>query len=157
VAKPPSGSWVAVEKYVIALMNCTRGGGWVESNGSCSSPGGGSAGPLKYDSGISDRVARPYAKKLATAGVCSHFYSGNPGTRLKAAGYTSYRWAENLGCRYYSDLNRMAINLVRFFQSEKSYNGGHWRNMMDPRYDRAGVGLWVSGGNLRLVIDFYHP
>lgn len=157
VARPPSGSWVAVEKYVIALMNCTRGGGWVESNGSCSSPGGGSAGPLKYDSGISDRVARPYAKKLATAGVCSHFYGGNPGTRLKAAGYTSYRWAENLGCRYYSDLNRMAINLVRFFQSEKGYNGGHWRNMMDPRYDRAGVGLWVSGGNLRLVIDFYHP
>ena len=157
VARPPSGSWVAVEKYVIALMNCTRGGGWVESNGSCSSPGGGSAGPLKYDSGISDRVARPYAKKLATAGVCSHFYGGNPGNRLKAAGYTSYRWAENLGCRYYSDLNRMAINLVRFFQSEKSYNGGHWRNMMNPAFDRAGVGLWVSGGNLRLVIDFYHP
>ena len=28
-----------------------------------------------------------------------HFIGGNPGDRLRAAGYTSYRWAENLGCR----------------------------------------------------------
>jgi uncharacterized protein YkwD len=157
VPKPPSGSLVAAEKYVIALMNCTRGGGWVETDGSCSSPGGGSAGPLKYDSGISDRVARPYARKLVSAGVCSHFYGGGPDDRLRAAGYTSYRWAENLGCRYYSNLTRAAINLVRFFQSEKGYNGGHWRNMMNPAFDRAGVGIASSGGNLRIVIDFYHP
>ncbi len=55
--------------------------------------------PLKLDSGISSKVARPYAKKLATGNMCSHFIGGNPGDRLRAAGYTSYRWAENLGCR----------------------------------------------------------
>jgi uncharacterized protein YkwD len=44
-----------------------------------------------------------------------------------------------------------------FFQSEKSYNGGHYVNMMNAKYDRAGIGVWVSGGRVRLVIDFYHP
>jgi hypothetical protein len=23
-------------------------------------------------------------------------------------------------------------------------------------YDRVGIGVWVSGGRVRLVIDFYH-
>ncbi len=157
VTRPASASWIAAEKYLIELMNCTRGGGWVEANGSCSSPGGSSRQPLKYDAGISDRVARPYAKLLVSTGVCSHFYQGSPRDRLKAAGYTSYTWGENLGCRYYSDPRDAAVGLVRFFQSEKGSNGGHWRNMMDPDFDRAGVGFWVSGGTLRFVVDYYHP
>jgi hypothetical protein len=157
VTRPASASWIAAEEYLIDLMNCTRGGGWVEANGSCSSPGGSSRQPLRYDSGISDRVARPYAKLLVSSGVCSHFYGGSPRDRLRAAGYTSYTWGENLGCRYYSDPRDAAIGLVRFFQSEKSWNGGHWRNMMDPDFDRAGVGFWVSGGTLRFVVDYYHP
>jgi uncharacterized membrane protein YgcG len=152
-----STSWADAERLVVTLMNCTRGGGWVEANGSCSSPGGSSLRPLAYDSGISAKVARPYAKKLATSGVCSHFSGGGPDDRLRAAGYTSYRWGENLTCRYYSSVRAAAIGAIRFFQSEKSWNGGHWRNMMDPKYDRAGVGLWVSGGRLRIVIDYYHP
>jgi hypothetical protein len=28
---------------------------------------------------------------------------------------------------------------------------------MNAKYDRAGVGVWVSGGRVRLVVDFYHP
>ena len=45
----------------------------------------------------------------------------------------------------------------RFFQSEKPYSGGHYVNMMNAKYDRVGIGVWVSSGRVRLVIDFYHP
>ena len=44
-----------------------------------------------------------------------------------------------------------------YFQSEKPYNGGHYVNMMNAAYDRCGIGVWVSGGRVRLVIDFYQP
>jgi hypothetical protein len=28
---------------------------------------------------------------------------------------------------------------------------------MNPDFTRVGIGVWHSGGNGRLVIDFYHP
>jgi uncharacterized protein YkwD len=157
VPRPSSGSWLATERYLLELTNCTRGGGWVLADGTCSSPGGSGIAPLKLDAGISDRVARPYAKRLTLANVCSHFLGGGPDDRLRAAGYSSYHWAENIGCRYFSDPRDAAVSLIRFYQDEKSYNGGHWVNMMNPAYDRAGVGLWISGGRLHFVIDFYRP
>ena len=151
-----SGSWRGVESYYLKLMNCTRTGGWVTSEGNCSSPGGRNVAALTLSAGISDKVARPYAKRLATGGDCSHFIGGNPGDRLRRAGFTSYRWAENLGCRSGNPYSAV-LGSHRYFQSEKPYNGGHYRNMMNPDYDRAGIGVWVSGGRVRLVVDFYHP
>jgi uncharacterized protein YkwD len=149
------GSWAAVETYYLGLMNCTRTGGWVTSTGACSSPGGRNVAPLKLDSGISSKVSRPYARMMAITNQCSHFIGGNPGTRLRAAGYTSYRWAENIGCRTGSA--RAAVLATHlFYQSEKATGGGHYVNMMNAAYDRVGIGVWVSGGRVRLVIDFYH-
>jgi hypothetical protein len=142
VTRPTSSTWLAAEKYLLSLLNCTRGGGWVLSDGSCSGAGGSGIAPLKYDAGISD------------------FYGGaDPGDRLRVAGYTSYRWAENIGCRYYNDPRDAAVGLARFYQSEKYWSpvGGHYVNMMNRAYDRAGVGLWVSGGNLNFVVNFYRP
>jgi uncharacterized protein YkwD len=167
VSRPPSssssgggsvggGSWGAVEVYYLRLMNCTRTGGWVTSTGSCSSPGGRSVAALKLDSGISTKVTRPYAKLLATTNQCSHFVNGNPGNRLSRAGYTSYIWAENIGCRSGNPYSAV-LGSHLFFQSEKSYNGGHYVNLMNAKYDRVGIGVWVSGGRVRLVVDFYHP
>jgi uncharacterized protein YkwD len=150
------GSWGAVETYYLKLMNCTRTGGWVTSSGSCSSPGGRNVAALRLDSGISTKVSRPYAKKLAVNNLCTHFSGGNPGNRLSAAGYTSYIWAENLGCRSGNPYSAV-LGSHLFFQSEKSYSGGHYVNMMNAKYDRVGIGVWVSGGRVRLVIDFYHP
>jgi len=158
--RPASSSWLAAEKYLLSLLNCTRGGGWVLSDGSCSGAGGSGIAPLKYDAGISAAVARPYAKRLATGGVCSHFYGGGtPGDRLRAAGYTNYDWAENIGCAYHPDPRDTAVALVRFYQSEKFWRpvGGHWVNMMNRDYDRVGVGFWVSGGHSNFVVDFYRP
>ncbi|HEY8845470.1 MAG TPA: Ig-like domain-containing protein [Candidatus Limnocylindrales bacterium] len=150
------GSWGAVEVYYLKLMNCTRTGGWVTSTGACSSPGGRNVAALKLDAGISTKVSRPYARKLVLSGVCSHFSGGTPGDRLRAAGYTSYRWAENLGCRGGSPYGAV-LGTHLYFQSEKSYGGGHYVNMMNAMYDRVGIGVWVASGRLRLVIDFYHP
>jgi uncharacterized protein YkwD len=150
------GSWGAVETYYLRLMNCTRTGGWVTSTGTCSSPGGRNVAPLKLDAGISSKVSRPYAKKLAVNGWCDHFVGGTPGDRLRAAGYTSYIWAENLGCRSGNPYSAV-LGSHLYFQSEKPYNGGHYVNLMNSAYDRCGIGVWVSGGRVRLVVDFYHP
>jgi Bacterial Ig-like domain/Cysteine-rich secretory protein family len=150
------GSWAGVERYYLRLMNCTRTGGWVTSSGSCSSPGGRNVAPLQLDSGISSRVSRPYARLLATSGQCSHFADGGPDDRLRRAGYTNYTWGENIGCRG-GNPYAAVLGSHLFFQSERPYNGGHYRNLMDPSFSRVGIGVWKSGSNVRLVIDFYHP
>jgi uncharacterized protein YkwD len=153
------GPWASAERYYLELLNCTRGGGIVTATGGCSSPGGSGLAPLVLDRAISDSVSRPYAKVLATSGVCSHFDGGDPGDRLRRAGYTSYRWAENLGCLSASSAIASALGTQLYFQSERTWSppGGHWVNMMNPAYDRVGIGVWISGGQIRIVIDFYHP
>ena len=122
----------------------------------CDSPGGRNVNALFISDGISDNVSRPYARRLAQNNQCDHFIGGNPGDRLRRAGYDSYRWAENLGCRSGNPYNAV-LGSHLYFQSEKSYNGGHYVNLMNAKYDRAGIGVWVSGGRVRLVVDFYHP
>ena len=150
------GSWGAVESYYLRLMNCTRTGGWVTSSGACNSPGGRRVAALVMDSRISSRVSRPYARLLASRAACNHFLDGNPGNRLARAGLTSYRWAENLGCRS-GNPSSAVLGTHLFYQSEKPYLGGHYVNLMNSAYDRVGIGVWVSGGQVRLVVDFYHP
>ena len=152
------GSWGSVETYYLRLMNCTRTGGSVTSSGSCSSPGGRNVAALRLDSGISSKVARPYAKLLATKGLCNHFIGGNPGDRLRRAGYTSYIWAENLGCRS-GNAYSAVLGSHLYFQSERAWSpvGGHYVNLMNSKYDRVGIGVWVSAGRVRLVVNFYHP
>jgi len=151
------GAWAAVESYYLSLMNCTRTGGWVTSSGHCDSPGGRDVAPLWIDRGISDRVTRPYARYVVMNGICSHFADGTPGTRLARAGYDSYRWAENMSCPKGMNPKAAMLNTQLFFQSEKPYNGGHYVNLMNPDYDRVGIGVWVAGGQVEVVIDFYHP
>jgi hypothetical protein len=151
-----AGSWHGVEAYYLRLMNCTRTGGWVTSRGSCSSPGGRNVRPLVLSESISAHVSRPYAKRLATNNQCDHFIGGTPGDRLRRAGFSSYRWGENLGCRSGNPFSAV-LGSHLFFQSERSYNGGHYRNLMNAQYDRVGIGVWVSHSRVRLVIDFYHP
>jgi uncharacterized protein YkwD len=152
-----SGSWYAVEVYYLKLMNCTRTGGWVLSSGTCSSPGGLSTPPIILDSGLSSRVARPYAKVLAQAGACTHFYNGSPTDRLHRAGYSGWL-AENVGCRSAPNAYASVLGTHIYFQSEKPCGGYcHYANMMNPDYKRCGIGVWVYAGRIRLVVDFYHP
>jgi uncharacterized protein YkwD len=152
-----SGSWHAVETYYLRLMNCTRTGGWVTSSGSCSSPGGLSTPPIVLDAGMSNKVSRPYAKLLATSGACDHFVNGTPTDRLHRAGYDGWA-AENIGCRSAANAYASVLGTHLFFQDEKPCGGYcHYANLMNPAYKKCGIGIWVSGGRVRLVIDFYHP
>ena len=158
---PVAGApWASTEQYALSLLNCTRTGGWVRSDGTCDGYGSGKYSayvpPLTLSSGISSSVTRPYARLQAEQRACSHFLDGTPGTRLARAGYTSYQWGENIGCSS-GGPNAIAVATELFFQSEKSYNGGHWANLKNAAFSQVGVGVWDVGGYTLVVFDFYHP
>ena len=153
-----SAQWQAAEHYYLQLMNCTRTGGWVVAGGLCRSSGPHTlpaARALVIDDGISTRVSRPFAKFMADRGILNHFANGTPGQRLAAAGYTSYHWAENIGSPS-SVMNGMVAEEI-FYQNEAPCACEHYKNLMNPEYDRVGIGVWVTNGRVRVVIDFYHP
>jgi hypothetical protein len=152
--------WYSVERYYLGLLNCTRTGGWVLSDGTCRGYGSGHysayVAPLTYTYGISDRVSRPYAKKLAVQNLCSHTADGDPGYRLRRAGYLHWTWGENIGCRDgYASAKAAVLASHLNFQAEKSTNGGHWKNIKSKSYLWVGVGIWRYGTRTRLVVDFY--
>ena len=152
--------WLPEEQYYLTIVNCTRTGGWVLNNGTCRGYGSGRysayVAPLRLSPGISDKVTRPYAKYLAVKNACSHFLNGNPGDRLRRAGYKGYNWGENIGCRSGYTQSKPAILASHLnFQSEKSSNGGHWRNIKNAKYKWIGTGVWKVGTRVRLVTDFY--
>lgn len=152
--------WLPEELWYLSLVNCTRTGGWVLSDGSCRGFGSGRysayVAPIRYSAGLSDTVARPYAKYLADTNQCSHFLKGNPGDRLRRAGYFGYSWAENIGCRSgYRYVRPAVLASHLYFQSEKSNNGGHWRSIKNYKLKWIGIGIWKTSGRVRLVTDFY--
>jgi hypothetical protein len=152
--------WYSVERFYLGLVNCTRTGGWVLSDGTCRGYGSGRYSayvtPFTYSFGLSDKVSRPYAKVLAVRALCDHFIGGTPGDRLRRAGYYRYTWGENIGCRdgYASAKSAVLASHLRF-QAEKSTLGGHWKNIKNPRFKTLGIGIWRYGTRTRLVTDFY--
>jgi hypothetical protein len=152
--------WLSVERFALFLVNCTRTGGWVLSDGSCRGYGSGHYStyvrPLMLSSGISDRASRPYAKLLAVKNLCSHNADHDPGYRLRRAGFHPAYWAENIGCgRGYDTAKAGVLAFHRMMQSEKSTNGYHWKNMKNRVYLFVGIGVWKYGSRTRLVEDFY--
>jgi hypothetical protein len=152
--------YLSVEKYYLGLVNCTRTGGWVLSDGTCRGYGSGHyspyRAPLTFSWGISDNVSRPYAKLLAVKALCTHTADGDPGYRLRRAGYTRWTWGENIGCRDgYSTAKAAVLASHLKFQAEKSTGGGHWKNIKNSAYHWIGIGVWRYGTRTRLVTDFY--
>jgi hypothetical protein len=152
--------WFTTEQFAFGLINCDRTGGWILADGTCRGYGSGHYSayvhPLGYSYGLSNKVSRPYAKLLVTRGLCSHTADGDPGFRLRRAGYMDWTWGENIGCRDgYSTAKAAVLASLRAFQAEKSTNGGHWRNIKNAKYRSIGVGVWRYGSRTRLVIDFY--
>jgi uncharacterized protein YkwD len=151
--------WWPEEMFYLGLVNCTRTGGWVQSDGTCKGYGSGRysayVAPYKHSSGLSDLVARPYAKVMADRSICTHFYGGSPLDRMRRAGYTTIRnWGENIGCRSTTNTRAAVLASHLFFQAEKSTNGGHWRNIKNPAFQWIGIGVWKTSGRVRLVTDF---
>ena len=154
--------WLSVERFALSLVNCTRTGGWVLSDGSCRGYGSGHYStyvrPLTLSSGISNRASRPYAKLLATRNLCSHYADHDPGYRIRRAGYSGSTWGENIGCGSgYSTAKSAVLAFHRMMQAEKSSNGGHWKNIKNRYYNYIGIGVWKYGSRTRLVEDFYRP
>jgi hypothetical protein len=153
-ATPP---WINVETYYLRLLNCTRTGGWVQKDGSCVGYGTGKyskyVAPIKRSAGLSN-VSRSWAKRIATSGACAH---GNPGARLRAAGYRAWTWGENIGCWDTSSAYASVLASHLAFQRERSSNGGHWKNIKSATFHYVGIGVWKTHGHTRLVTDFYRP
>jgi hypothetical protein len=153
----------SAELYYLALMNCTRTGGWVLRSGTCSSvahhvmP---AQDPLAYSAPIANAVARPYSKIQAERRVLTHYLDGTtPHGRMCSAGFCSGSWGENLASPPNAGKSGM-IDAEVFFQNEYRCKSGrcefaHYYNIMNSHFHRAGVGVWVSSGRVRLTIEFY--
>jgi hypothetical protein len=152
--------WYTVEQFYVGLANCTRTGGWVLSDGTCRGYGSGRysryVAPFRWTPYISDYDSRPYAKLLATRGLCTHYADGDPGYRLRRINEYDWAWGENIGCRDgYATTKAAVLASHLVFQSERSTNGGHWQNLKNPIFTYIGVGIWSYAGRTRLVTDFY--
>ena len=152
--------WYSVELYELALVNCTRTGGWVLRDGTCRGYGSGRYSayvrPLGISAGISNMVSRPYSRLLAIRGVCSHYYGSDPGYRLRRAGFRNWTWGENIGCSSgYTSAKAAVLASHLAMQAEKWTGGGHWKNIKNARFTCLGIGVWRYGSRTRLVTDFY--
>ncbi len=149
-----------LERFALSLLNCTRTGGWVRANGTCKGRGSGKHStyrkPLKLHGGISSDVARPWARRIASADYCGHSIgSSDVDGRFRKAGYRHSTNGESVGCSSGYTARQMVIRTHRMMQSEKSYNGWHWRNMKNKDFKSVGVGVAKVGRETRVVYDFY--
>jgi uncharacterized protein YkwD len=143
--------WLDVEKYYLKLMNCVHTGGTLHSDGSCSGYGTNGNAALILDSKLSTCASRPWAKYLADT---NQLYHGDVSGRFEACGY-HVNWGENIGHNSY-DPYAGAIHSMLYFQAEKSYNGGHYRDLVNPKFTHAGVGVWRENGTNWYVSDFWN-
>jgi hypothetical protein len=148
------------ELFYLGLINCTRTGGWVLADGTCSRYGSGHYSayvrPLTRWIRLSDLVSRPYARLLAMRNLCSHTADGDLAYRLRRAGYPRTYWGENIGCYYgYPTVRSAIIAAHRAMQAEKAWNGAHWRILKESRFTVVGIGVWNYYSRVRTVSDFY--
>jgi hypothetical protein len=162
-AATKTSPWHAAELYYLALMNCTRTGGWVTRSGNCSSVAHHTMqaqDALVLSAAISNSVSRPYSEAQAERGALTHYLNGTtPHGRLAAAGFGSASWGENLASPPSAGLSGM-IDSEIFFQNESHCGSGqcefaHYYNIMDPYFHHVGIGVWVDHGRVRLTVDFY--
>jgi len=158
-ARPALGAstFHSLELYAQKLLNCSRTGGSIRSDGTCAGYGSGSystkRAALPLRTGLSS-VARSWAKHLVATDACQH---GDLTARLRTAGYSGSAWGENIGCSDYGTAKNAVLQSFLAFQREKASNGGHWRNIKNAAYASIGIGVWKANGRSRVVIDFYRP
>ncbi|MFO1541448.1 MAG: hypothetical protein ACKOTZ_13570, partial [Chloroflexota bacterium] len=84
-------------------------------------------------------------------------YAGDPGRTGSAAAGIARRLSaarprsENVGCAYSMSPRAMTSFTHRLMQAERTWNGPHWRNMRDPDWVSAVVGIGMSGNETRIV------
>ena len=140
------------------LMNCTRTGGWVTSTRQVQQPGrprrrGAQARRGHQQQGVAARTPRssPSAPTAATSSAATPAIGcAAPATRATAGPRTSAAARATRAAR--------SSGSHLFFQTREVVQR---RPLREPD-ERAsttgsGIGVWVSHGRVRLVIDFYHP
>jgi hypothetical protein len=150
----------STERYALKLVNCLRTGGKVTAAGHCIGYGSGRFSayrkPLEFSHKISNKVAYPWASRIARANYCSHTLAGSSiDTRFRTVGLRSITNGENVACHSAAGPRQMVVFWVRYWSRETSYGGAHWRQIKDPRFRVAGLGVVKLGGRTRLVVDFY--
>jgi hypothetical protein len=163
VSLPVSGSThrsVSTERYALKLVNCLRTGGKVTPAGFCIGYGSGRFSayrrPLEFSHKISNKVAYPWASRIARVNSCGHSLAGSSvDRRFRTVGLRHITNGENVACHSAASPRQMVAFWVRFWHRESGYGGSHWRQIKDPRFRVAGIGVARMGGRTRLVIDFY--
>lgn len=156
----------SAEDVAVRLTNCIRSGGLVTSNGKCKGWGKGNhskAMPtLKRSRRISNRVSWPWVKKSVQwygARSCwiGHAKGGSTvDRRFAAVALKHIANGENMGCGMYGSGQRTVVRIIRMWQTEKAWNGPHWRQIKDPDFKSMGVGVARYGNRkTQLVVNFY--
>jgi hypothetical protein len=146
------------ERYNLELINCTRTGGWVQTDGTCADYGTGRHSryrkPLRFHERLSADVARPQARRIARAGYLDHNLGGSIRTRFTRAGFGG-TIGESLGWSTGSARDAvLRTHLIN--QAEKSYNGWHWRNIKNPDFRYVGLAVWRNAeGKFFMAQEFW--
>lgn len=150
--------WPKQERFALSLLNCTRTGGWVKSNGVCIDRGTGKHStyrkPLTAKALLADEIARPQARRVAKAGYLSHTLGGSITTRFARAGIHCCAMGESIG-HWRSGVKAAVIQVTLMVQAEKASRGWHWRNAKDSRFKFVGIGIWTRNRDVYVAFDFW--
>jgi hypothetical protein len=148
-----------LQAFALSLVNCTRGGGWVRTNGTCDEHPKAKyrstrRKPLKLSETISEKVAETLAVRCAKRGRCGHYVGAHYTTRFKRIGIKG-EIGEALGYGWWGPAKKSIISSFRIMQGEKfkSYKW-HWRYIKEPAFKRVGIGIAKRGNYTVIVYDF---
>lgn len=156
----------AAEDTAIRLTNCIRSGGLVTAAGMCKGWGKGNhskAMPaLKRSNRISDHVSWPWVKKSVQWNGTRSCWIGHSrkgstvDRRFASVTLKHIANGENMGCGMYGSGQQTVVRIIRMWQSEKAWNGPHWRQIKDPEFRSVGVGVARYGSRkTQMVMNFY--
>ena len=150
-----------LQAFALSLINCTRRGGWVRTDGSCDKNPSRQyrstrRHSLKLSERISERVAESLAVRCAKLGRCSHTLGKGYKARFRSIGVRSYV-GEALGYGWHGPAKKTIISSYRIMQAEKingKWNRWHWRYIKEPDFERVGIGIAKRGNYTVIVYDF---
>lgn len=150
-----------LQAFALSLVNCTRGGGWVRSNGTCDKhPSKRYRSTKRKPLVLSDRITEKVAESLAILcvkkGRCSHSMGAHYTTRFKRIGIKK-GIGEALGYGWWGNARKTIISSFRRMQEEKitgAWNRWHWRYIKEPDFKRVGIGIAKRGSYTVIVYDF---
>lgn len=154
------------EDLVFRLTNCLRTGGYVTKSGRCQARATGKFSkfvkPLRRSQKIDNKVAYPWAAKSVKwygTRTCWIGHARNASTvdsRFRSVYLRHNVNGENMGCGFYGKPKDTIVRVMRMWQKEKHYNGWHWRQLKDPEFRSAGVGVASLGiRKAQIVLNFY--